>query len=210
MSRHIITIILIATCFPGDASHFQQLVKQLHSPSNRTATSSSFVTQTDNFTAPLIFNCTDPLIQCNGHGYCNTNNTECHCMDQYTTLVSPNGTQCNYKRYRQVDLFCFQFFLGKVGVADWIIGQYKIATGKLTLTLVWLFFPNILSLLYGKNSDGLDDFLQRIKIWRQTILFAIIVWWLISVIYYGMNKYIDQNGISPLNAPGLGNQGFVR
>lgn len=205
MSSKIITIFLIATCFSSGAIavNFQQLVNQVSTP--------PVDLQSQNSNSP--FNCTNPQVQCSGHGYCNADHTACNCMSAYATFQPQPGTQCNYERYRQVDLFCFQFFLGEVGVADWIIHQYGIAAGKLALALSWGFIHKFLLYAYVicKQTDrGVDDFEKSLKPLRKLIGLAIGIWWLVSTIYYGMNKYTDQNGISPLNAPGLGNQGFVQ
>ena len=133
------------------------------------------------------FNCTDPLVDCNYHGVCNTHKTKCVCDDRYDTFNSLS--QCNYKKKEQSTAFALHFFTGIFGGGHFYIDNLAVALSKLLL-----FVPGTcitVVLVYHFTEDVTCS-----KLFSAIYTSLLLIWWSVDIILFAMNYYRDGNGIS--------------
>lgn len=147
-------------------------------------------------------NCTNPMFDCNGQGYCLGSN--CVCNDYWAT--EPNNTigqQCTYKRKQQLIAFLLQLFFGYVGAASFYIGNVSYGLGQMSLSVfcplglycLFVFFQYLCSCI-----DDVDrKLIKHSKMCLSTyglIYFGVFMWWIIDCANFGTNHYHDSNGFA--------------
>jgi len=134
---------------------------------------------------------------CNFHGnyYGDYTNGTCLCDSGYLTHNPvDNHDQCGYEQKKQLIAFLLQFFVGLTGAADFYVG--RIAEGEAKLILI---VGSICVLRCATAAVGLS--LKDVSgPWLIGVLcmLAIVscsVWWIADMGMYGMNNYLDGNGV---------------
>jgi hypothetical protein len=132
----------------------------------------------------------------NGHGYCITinNNSICLCHPDYDTYPSNNILRCNYKKKSQIISFLLELFF-VYGIGHFYIGNYKYAICKL---LCFLFSYCLFIILKNNNKINQDENTYSLLICIIASIFCIgmITWQLFDLLLFGLNKHLDENGIS--------------
>lgn len=124
---------------------------------------------------------------CNFNGvYANATGV-CRCNKGYATHnPQDNHSQCNYQQTPQLTAFLTQFFVGWIGVADFIVGRTAIGVGKViyynvspcVIAALGVAVPHVavaLGAAWGMGAFG---------------------WWLADTILYGLNRIPDSNGVA--------------
>ena len=94
------------------------------------------------------FICTNPMVDCAGHGVCISNGTvnyACKCDHGYNNFECGDNVQCCYEQKKRVTMFLLSFFVGWTGAPYFVAG----ATGLGVLMLL-LCFGGFCSLQCGK------------------------------------------------------------
>ncbi len=89
---------------------------------------------TTNITTNLIepFHCTDSF-DCNYHGFCSRNGTQCICDSNYATFGCDSNSQCCYQKEKRVKMFLLSFFVAWTGAPYFILGEIGLGVGILLL-----------------------------------------------------------------------------
>eukprot|EP01084_Bolivina_argentea_P163590 284561_1 len=138
------------------------------------------------------FSCSDPIIDCNGHGLCLTTN-ECLCNDGYITYNSVDGTECNYKQQSQLVAFLLSFFIGTAGVGRFYVGDN--ALGAIKLCIVFVGCCCWCICIIGSYANK-QDACAGIGMCIMCLTFvASSIWWIVDWILFAMNEIPDKNGV---------------
>lgn len=138
-------------------------------------------------------NCTDPVEDCSGNGYC-LSPRACRCFDNYITFPAKNQVpQCNYKQTTALAPFLLQFFLGWfTGVGPFMLGQYPFAIAEL------LVCTPLMCILCGavfKFMNHDKDFMAMCSYCLSCFcVLAIFGLWISSLIFIGTFQWTDVNG----------------
>lgn len=127
---------------------------------------------------------------CGFNGKCENN--VCICEKEYATLE--NIKPCNYNRKSYMTAFLMQLILGPTGISSVYVGQNVIGACKFVSFVVVLFFVFISSFLgkcCGKGEGGI--LCERPVLF---LMFCVFVWWVFDSVFFGVNHYTDENGIS--------------
>lgn len=147
----------------------------------------------------LINSQPNDYLHCSGNGYYVNYTDYCFCNQGYATLDL--NYPCNYPQTKQLTIFLIQFFLGYLGVGNFLLGKYAEGILELILFCSWLFlfFGSIELVKYRnrkykfKEQDNIRDFKCFHIHWG--MIFAIILWWLITLGLIAGNYYNDKNNI---------------
>lgn len=141
--------------------------------------------------------CVNADIDCDGNGKCVNN--QCRCSDAYAT-VQGSTTQCTYKRKLQLTAFLLHIFLGLFGAGHWYIGNISYAMGQLSLSVIIPIGCTITVCIFmciftcNDSSKGLCSAGIAYGIIYAVCYFAGIIWWVVDVIRFADNDYLDGNG----------------
>ena len=103
----------------------------------------------------LDFVCTNPMIDCAGHGVCISNGTvnfACKCDSGYLTFNCDTNVQCCYKQQPRVKIFLLSFFVGATGAPYFVLGATALGVGILVLCCGGCCLSTIGGILSSKNS----------------------------------------------------------
>lgn len=142
---------------------------------------------------------------CN-HGTCNQTSLICTCFPGYVTLsqellakygrddmpINIDYSKCNYPQKSRFIAFLLSLLFG-IGLDHLYVGDRKILTAK----LIYFFVIFIIYLLYQcccKNNP-----ISEIQMFCKTTIIVLLsgycLWWLIDIICFYNNSYVDFNGI---------------
>ena len=82
------------------------------------------------------FVCTDPMVNCAGHGVCISNGTvnyACKCDPGYNNFECGENVQCCYQQKKRVTMFLLSFFVGWTGAPYFVAGATGLGIGMLLL-----------------------------------------------------------------------------
>lgn len=82
------------------------------------------------------FICTNPMVDCAGHGVCISNGTSnyaCKCDPGYTNFDCGDNVQCCYQQKKRVTMFLLSFFVGWTGASYFVAGATGLGVGILLL-----------------------------------------------------------------------------
>jgi hypothetical protein len=132
--------------------------------------------------------------QCSTNGFC-LNNLTCLCGVSFTSFPENSIYQCCYKRRSQINAFLLEFFVS-FGAGHMYTGRGDYAGSKITILLLFIglnIFIHSAILCYGKNG----------KVWKWmkyiiivTSVVGFLTWQILDLIMYGLNKYVDANGVT--------------
>jgi hypothetical protein len=145
-------VFLILTFIPMMVASHSITMKTI--PSTEKSIVHSNNTNTNNTLSGFI--CTNPLVDCAGHGICISNGTvnfACKCDNGYNSFNCGDNIQCCYQQHKRIIVFLMSLFIGWAGVPYFIVGS----TGLGICTLV-LFVGGCCLLNCGKvfMSDDSD------------------------------------------------------
>lgn len=149
------------------------------------------------------FKCEVPAEDCNNHGACNKEGTDCICDDGYLTFPDSDAEKCNYKQKKQWIAFTLEFIFGIFAGGSWYLERTDY--GLIKISVLWLApcFLFIVYLMYAcfcakdtepsqKSDDG-DCCAKCVGyIWGLTI----VAWWLADWIIIASGNVKDGNGAS--------------
>ena len=165
------------------------------------------------------FVCVDGERSCSNNGRCNFDNTMCLCDNSYATFTNDNnslcqnGSQCCYKRKKQMTVFLVHFFLGGLGAGYFILGQ--IQYGLASLAMVTGGFccvcivacclgictkrpkNKIADLEKGKSYECLEEDcpVSSMKCVYYCMLVVFIGLWITGLVFFGKCSMLDGNGV---------------
>tara|TARA_B100001964_G_C13976209_1_gene484111 strand:+ start:45 stop:644 length:600 start_codon:yes stop_codon:yes gene_type:complete len=169
--------------YPKDTHIVEQITKPLTEPLSA------------NGRSLLSIHCSFAPVDCSNHGVCNQEGSGCICNDGYLTYPSNSDPQCNYEQKSQTTAFLLSFFLGYVGAGRLYIGQFTLGVIKLCLIFIVCGIGCILQPIFSYLNVNEDTNKCLMDILASTGKFAIVLWWLIDVILFGINDIDDDNGI---------------
>lgn len=125
------------------------------------------------------------------NGFC-LNDIDCLCNKGFTSTGS--DTKCCYKQKKQIDAFLLELFIS-FGAGHFYIGRVDLGGAKVAVFL-FLIMINLFMKIGGnyliKNS-------KLFKILRYAFIITgvlcYLVWQIVDFYYYGMNMYLDGNGV---------------
>lgn len=148
--------------------------------------------------------------QCNSTTDCNTNqlcvSEKCTCQSEYSSLTS-NSSACNYKKKSQKTAFLLELFVGFGGghvySERFVNGFCKIVILPVILLIILLYnylLKNDIMLLSqvdkNKEENGKSLIKRLVFVLFLTCVCSGIAFWIIyDVIHFGLNKYLDGNGV---------------
>jgi hypothetical protein len=124
--RASIAICLLLACLSTASALPLPLTRKLMS---NTVQSLSNITLTASSNA---FTCEDALYDCNNHGFCSKDKTDCICDSQYASYDCDN-TRCCYKKENRIKMFLLSFFVSWLGVPFFILGATGLGVGMIML-----------------------------------------------------------------------------
>jgi uncharacterized membrane protein AbrB (regulator of aidB expression) len=106
------------------------------------------------------------------------------------------GPYCTYERKKQLTAFLLQFFIFS-GAGQFYVGNLQYAIPQLIITFIPCFLSCLLCCCLRKDSSEGTRTCMGTFVCIITSLFSctFFAWWLADVIIFGMNKYLDGNGI---------------
>lgn len=152
--------------------------------------------------------CGDNKIKCSKNGYCfydifdlYTNKSliiTCICNHDYDTLPN-DDVYCCYERKSQFIAFLYETFIG-FGAGHFYIGRIQLGIIKLTIMIFLLMsnFVIVICLCYKEDKGVIEDIDLKYKIlnlYNITSIFIWIIWQLIDIIMFSLNKYKDSNEV---------------
>jgi hypothetical protein len=132
------------------------------------------------------------------HGFCQILNKEekCICGIKYSTIKNNEGYECNYHKKYQITAFLLELFLSN-GIGHLYLGNYYIGIPKLFVwVFAYYFFISMRIIL--KQSDENKKASIYLGISALFCCLIMLTWQIFDLIYLGLNKYDDSNGIKPL------------
>lgn len=130
---------------------------------------------------------------CNSNSFC-LNNQICLCNPGYTSNPFDNLDQCCYQKRKQIKAFLLEFFVS-FGAGHFYAGRNGIGGAKVFL---FLFCITLNIFVFGV----IKCYKQAGKLWHllSSVSLAIslscyFLWQLIDMIMFGLNKYVDGNGV---------------
>ena len=126
-----------------------------------------------------IYNCPSPNL-CIEDFLCKCSNNKAN-FPRYNITYNSNlpKNYCSYTRKKQIVAFLLEFFLLSIG--HFYSGNYLIGILKV------IFLLSILSFYYSSTDKNI--------IFTNIFVCFLSVWWLADSILYGINSYLDQNGV---------------
>ena len=161
------------------------------------------------FISPIVaFRC-DPgtKIKCDGHGQCSSDGTECICDSGYATSFKDSYNshnsymQCSYAQKTQQTAIILQVFIGYVGAAHFYVGNAVLGIFALMTFIFSIISPFCLEhcciepccpKCLPRQSEDRKSVVDGCK---YTFRAIIILWWLIDIIIFSLNKYTDGNHV---------------
>jgi hypothetical protein len=143
------------------------------------------------------FKCVDTVASCSGQGVCSSNNATCICDQDFATFPVDAPNQCNYKMKKQLVAFLCELFLG-FGAGHFYTERYTDAGFKLAAFLFGIYIICLFPLSAKCISDKCDsDFLVvTVSCFYYLCAIGLAFWFIYDLVMFGMNKYMDGNGIS--------------
>jgi len=140
----------------------------------------------------------DSQINCLSPNICLDSQT-CKCANGYANKLdsnlNPNAPYCNYERKKQITAFLLQFFVF-AGAGQFYIGNLQYAIPQLIITLVPCLLSCIICCYMQKSPDGSRNCFAGFVITISCLFTCTIFsWWLADVVIFGMNNYLDGNGV---------------
>lgn len=129
------------------------------------------------------------------NGYCNSTKF-CICDDGFETFPSNNTIGCNYLKYKVKVAFYLEFFL------PFGIGHLYSERNEFGIFKIFLFIVSVAMLIIyviiakKKNSSETTELVIALNTFLIVPLY--LMWHIIDIMLFGVNKYVDGNGI-PLN-----------
>lgn len=140
---------------------------------------------------------------CNFHGQCTSDRTECVCDDEYATFPVDSEHLCNYKRKSKLAAFLLQFFLGN-GVGHfyvgrisegmaffWTVGYGFIVSGCFLGCCIYCICSGIFD-----SEKSATFVVSCLGVCFILIAFAIWIWLLVQ---FGRGDITDSNGVTLYN-----------
>ena len=152
------------------------------------------------------FICTEPQIDCSGHGVCSADKEECQCFSGYQTFFVnytdyiTNKPRCNYQSKKQVYALFTALFLS-FGSVYFYLGNYIMGYIQLTLFLGIVVFNTF---AIGKLSLKHLKILNRNQVKNSFTLIIIVVmlssvfifWFIFDILMILFNVYKDSQNAS--------------
>jgi hypothetical protein len=133
-----------------------------------------------------------------GNGLCIKNGTEsiCICSEFYDSYPINQTLKCNYKRKKQYVAFLLETLV-TYGAGHFYTGNYQLAVPKLFFWVISYCLFIFLRVVTKSNEESNTTALI-ISLLACLFLTGMLGWQLTDVIIYGMNLYMDGNGIGLL------------
>ena len=121
------------------------------------------------------------------------NNRECVCFKEFGTTQNPYQYECNYQKKSQLKAFLLELILSN-GAGHFYLENYYFAIAKL---LVWVFTYYFFIVLRITCKSAEDNKKISFFIGTLALFFCIgmLSWQILDVVFFGLNKYTDGNGI---------------
>lgn len=153
-----------------------------------------------NFRKLIQFQCKNDYIDCSGHGRCNDDKTACECDAGFTTFPEESSVQCNYEKKKQIAAFLYEFFLG-FGAGHFYCERYLNASLKLAAFIFGVLIICLLPLTAKYINDKFDSdcLVLTTSCFYYICAMGLAFWFIYDLVKFGMNKYLDGNGIPLAN-----------
>ncbi len=148
-----------------------------------------------NTTTLNIFNCTDPLINCYGNGICQTGKLYNNCTCNYGYTTQPGSyNQCGYKQKDLLTALLLESLVS-FGIGHLYIGRTPLFIAKFLSFFFFYYFIFCIMIFIGSiNESNVNNITvertQKIMLYLYPIIY---LWYLVDVIMFSMNKYVDNN-----------------
>ena len=135
-----------------------------------------------------LFNCPSSNGSCFGKY-----NESCVCLEQYASFPFDTYNLCNYEKKKQLIAFLLEFFImfgsGHIYSENYALGILKALYFVLTCGL--FISVRILS----KKTEENNTFILIISLLGCLTCAGLLIWQLIDVVLFGLNRYVDGNGV---------------
>jgi hypothetical protein len=123
-------------------------------------------------------------------------NSLCFCFDQYDTFPQEgSNVMCNYEKKKQ--LIAFLLELAGFGIGHFYTGNLGIGIPKLIMYMLACIAIIVLR-IFSKKTEENNPTTLFLAFIACTVCCSIVIWHVIDVILYGLNKYKDGYGIDLL------------
>jgi len=142
------------------------------------------------------------VYQCvNNAGKCiNFMMSNCTCLPEYDTFPVTSIIRCNYEKKMQKTAFLLELFLS-YGSGHFYINNSKMAIPKFLFWFTGYYLFIILRVIYKQKEDEDPDkntFATVSIILGFIFLILMVIWQIVDLVMFGLNKYTDGNGIDLL------------
>lgn len=132
-------------------------------------------------------------------GYCqetyndNIKNQTCICFPEFTTLENEDNIMCNYIKKSQLKAFILELIFSN-GAGHFYLENYYFAIPKLFLWVFAYYFFIVLRITCKNNEENIKSTLMLALV-ACCFCIGMLFWQIFDLVYLGMNKYTDGNGI---------------
>lgn len=131
------------------------------------------------------------------NGVCTDDNTTCKCLNGYANFEVKGqetyGYYCTYVQKKQLVAFLLEFFVSS-GVGHFYAGRTLFGVMKLLVCIAPILI-SILMCCAVLSKDNSNCWGLFVSITSCGFVCAALVWQLVDIIMFGLNKYKDGNGV---------------
>jgi hypothetical protein len=142
------------------------------------------------------FTCTDPALSCSNFGICNDQKTDCICSLGHITHPEDSQYKCNYPQKKQLVAFLLELFLG-FGSGHFYSGRTTFGGLKLGAFLFGIYIICLFPLSAKCLSDRFDSecLVIAVSCFYYCCAVGLAFWFVYDLVMFGMNKYLDGEGL---------------
>ena len=132
-------------------------------------------------------------------GYCqetyndNIKNQTCICFPEFTTLENEDNIMCNYIKKSQLKAFILELIFSN-GTGHFYLENYYFAIPKLFLWVFAYYFFIVLRITCKNSEENIKTTLM-LGLVACCFCIGMLFWQIFDLVYLGMNKYKDGNGM---------------
>lgn len=130
---------------------------------------------------------------CNHHGECNENRSDCICEAGYVTFKSDD--KCNYEQKNRIIAFILHLLMFFIGAGEWYLGNIYLACIPIVLLFIWLLFEiGLFCVTYCV--DIKEDTIRNVQYFMKCVILTLFtLWTFVEIVYIGNGIRKDSNGI---------------